>query len=340
MKKRRIVTSDEEEEVKIEKLVEKKKKPQPNTSTNPFHLLLNGSSSSSLSPSQRSEDIRRKQQHVYSDALKIVEEENFTSLTTRQLSALFYLIERHHLEGTLRQILKNEGRQISFRLSQRMTSRAGQLLTEIDTPQQHELAISTYLLFQTFSSRNQIHRPITVNGLSCTNRLHCLLRLVEHEMVHLLLCCTTLVDCFMTDRHHEYVRCLSPSSSSFSPSTMPGECYHGPTFQLLAGQLFGHTEWTHDLPTPKEIAYQMHQLTVGTLVQFYLEGELLTGKVNRIQKRVTVLVKDNPTTSGKYHPDSREYSDGCHYRKCYVPIGECEVVEEKKSAKKRRPKTS
>ena len=44
---------------------------------------------------------------------------------------------------------------------------------------------------------------------------------------------------------------------------------------------------------------------------FNFEGRQLTGRVNRITKRATVLVMD---------PDGEPYSDGSRYRTYYVPL--------------------
>jgi hypothetical protein len=46
-------------------------------------------------------------------------------------------------------------------------------------------------------------------------------------------------------------------------------------------------------------------------VTFNFEGRKLTGRVNRIAKRATVLVAD---------PDGVSYSDGLRYRTYYVPL--------------------
>ena len=44
---------------------------------------------------------------------------------------------------------------------------------------------------------------------------------------------------------------------------------------------------------------------------FLFEGRPLTGRVNRLTKRVTVLVED---------PEGERFPDGRRYRKYYVPI--------------------
>jgi hypothetical protein len=46
-------------------------------------------------------------------------------------------------------------------------------------------------------------------------------------------------------------------------------------------------------------------------VTFLFEGRPLTGRVNRLTKRATVLVED---------PEGESFSDGLRYRRYYVPI--------------------
>jgi len=81
-------------------------------------------------------------------------------------------------------------------------------------------------------------------------------------------------------------------------------------FQDVAGRLFGHRAHTHSLITRKERAAESG-IRPGSRVTFTFEGKRLTGLVNRITKRATVLVED---------PAGMRYSDGSHYKAYYVPI--------------------
>ena len=112
---------------------------------------------------------------------------NFTELSKSHLAKAFALIDAELLGGNLAPLLRAEQRRLSFRVAPRMTSRAGHLLTEHATPRKHELAISSTLLFQTF--RNARERRVVVNGCSCADRTQALLRVVEHEIIHLLFLC-------------------------------------------------------------------------------------------------------------------------------------------------------
>ena len=62
-------------------------------------------------------------------------------------------------------------------------------------------------------------------------------------------------------------------------------------------RLFGHTDFRHDLITPQEVA-AAGGVEAGCTVRFVMSGETLVGKVNRVTKRATVLVK-----CSKNHPE-------------------------------------
>jgi uncharacterized protein (DUF433 family) len=149
----------------------------------------------------------------------------------------------------------------------------------------YELAVSAPLLFQTFREET---RPITVTGIRCADRLEALQRIVEHEMVHLL-------------------ELLVWRDSSCSQER----------FQRLANNLFGHTASHHHLVSQREIAHADFGIKVGDRVRFDYDGVQHTGVVNRITKRVTVLVE---------HSSGLRYSDGKCYLKFYVPLPMLERV--------------
>lgn len=94
------------------------------------------------------------------------------------------------------------------------------------------------------------------------------------------------------------------------PSYYAGETATALRFQAIATRFFLHRAHTHDLVTRYERAADSG-IRVGSHVTFAFEGRQLTGRVNRITKRATVLVEA---------ADGRQYSDGLRYRSYYVPI--------------------
>ena len=124
-------------------------------------------------------------------------------------------------------------------------------------------------------------------GLECESRLDALQRIFEHEMVHLV------------ER-----LCWGDSDCA------------APRFQGIAARLFLHRAHTHSLITRRERAAESG-IRVGSRVSFTFEGRELTGRVNRVTQRVTVLVED---AAGE------EYSDGLRYTRYYVPIARLKIV--------------
>jgi hypothetical protein len=148
----------------------------------------------------------------------------------------------------------------------------------------YEIAIAASILFDGFHATD---RRISVCGLECDNRMEALQRIFEHEIVHLIeQLCWENSDC-------SAIR-----------------------FQDIARRLFRHRAHTHNLITRRERAADLG-IRVGSRVSFSFEGQRIIGRVNRITKRVTVLVED---------PEGQAYSDGSRYRTYYVPISCLEAV--------------
>ncbi len=205
---------------------------------------------------------------------------NFTSIHPHDLSRAFGLYDDLVFESLLRPALA--GRHLAFKLSRRMTSAGGHTVryrSRVDTSEWFEIGISVTLLFNTFYD---VERSIIVNGLVCENRLQAMLRVFEHELIHL-------------------AEMMVWGDSSCSARR----------FQGIAERLFGHREHKHQLVTPTERAAKRFGVRTGDEVVFRFEGRQYTGRVNRINKRATILVED---AAGE------PYSDGKHYRKYYVPL--------------------
>ena len=149
-----------------------------------------------------------------------------------------------------------------------------------------EIAISSTLLSQTFSD-DEAERTVRVTGVECRTRLDALMRVMEHELVHL-------------------AELLGWDSSSCTQDR----------FQTIAWQVFGHTDHRHALITPRERAAAVG-VRPGAHVRFEFRGKPLQGVVNRVTKRATVLVPAN---------DGEQFSDGNTYRKYYVPVTMLEPI--------------
>jgi hypothetical protein len=207
---------------------------------------------------------------------------NFSDVTREDVQRLFNSYDELYFDDMLKRTLGDTP--LKFRVSSRMTragGKTGSWRKNRNAPiERFEIVISSTLLLQTFND-DQTDRPIHVTGLECHNRLDALMRVMEHELIHLS-------------------ELLGWDSSSCTQDR----------FQTFAWQTFGHTDHQHELITPREYAAS-RGIGSGAWVRFVSEGKSLEGIVNRVTRRATVLV---PDASGE------RFSDGNTYRKYYVPI--------------------
>lgn len=208
---------------------------------------------------------------------------NFNSIAIRDVAHLFELYDQYFFDNFFQ---GHHRQKIFFRLSDRMT-RSGGRITYAQQTETYTISLSTTLIFQTF---HDVTREVAVNGIVCHNRLEATMRLLEHEIIHLL----------------EWVRFGSSNCSK-------------PLFQDLSYNIFGHTEVTHQLVTQTERARKKFNIRVGDKVSFEYNGKTHHGFISRITKRATVMAND---------PDG-EYKDfqGNRYCKYYIPLSSLEAVE-------------
>lgn len=208
---------------------------------------------------------------------------HFKKISNADLGMLFQITDEAIFDGLLGQLCEqSSARPLSFRLSTRMTSCGGMTTMQRENrpaaKPEFEIAIATSPLFDTF----KIDASAKVGGVECHDRLQALQRIMEHEMLHL-------------------AELLLFADSNCS----------GPQFKRYAWRHFGHTESNHRLLTPRDVARKKLGISPGDTVIFTAGGRQLSGIVNRITKRATVLVAD---------PRGTKYTDGKKYSKFYVPL--------------------
>jgi hypothetical protein len=211
-----------------------------------------------------------------------IREPNFGLIGTADLGLLFDLYDAAFFDNRLRQLLHALGSPLSFKLSRRLTRSAGTTTRfqarglrpgQTVPAVRYEIAISTTLLYQTFSG---VERTVRVSGLVCQDRTAALQRIFEHEVIHLL-------EMLVWDK-----------------SSCAAE-----RFRELAWNIFGHTESRHDLVTGHEQALRQFAVRVGDRVAFDFEGRRYEGIVNRITRRATILVED---PRGALYGDGKHYA--------------------------------
>lgn len=213
---------------------------------------------------------------------------NFSTINTRDLFELFVNYDELFFDNQLAAVFNARDHVLKFRLSSRMTSTGGMTTYHRTKPgrmatrscRHFEIAISSTLLFNTaFEER----AGIKVGGVATRHRLDALQRIFEHELVHLL-------------------EMVVWDDSSCARSR----------FKSIAGRFFGHLESNHQLLTPTETARSEFGITTGDTVRFLHKGSELTGIINGINRRATVLVPDD--RAGELFADNRRY------QRFYVPL--------------------
>lgn len=231
------------------------------------------------------EQIASWQREIHQNTLSLsrsIDQPNFTSVGRDDLVRMIRMYDDLFFDGKILPVAQAEG--LSFGLSSRMTRIAGKMVTHYphgdhEAPRQFELILSSTLLFQTFEDEG---RPAEVTGRVCKDRLEAMQRVAEHEFVH-------LIEMLIWN---------------------DGNCSEA-RFQSIAQRYFGHTDYRHDLITQRERALTKFNIRVGDEVRFRHDRQVLTGRVNRITRRATILVEN---------AKGERFSDGHRYLRFYVPL--------------------
>lgn len=231
------------------------------------------------------DEIDRLQRDIHEQTLMLsrtIDRPNFSRVGRDDLVRMIHMYDDRFFAGKILPVAMAEG--LSFGLSSRMTRVAGKLVTHYpegkhDGIRKFELVLSSSLLFQTFED---LDRSVEVTGRQCRDRLEAMQRVAEHEFVH-------LIEMLIWN---------------------DGNCSQA-RFQSIAHRYFAHTDYRHDLITQRERAAKKFNVRVGDRVRFPHDGQYLTGRVNRITRRATVLVPS---------PHGEPFSDGSRYLRFYVPL--------------------
>ena len=219
----------------------------------------------------------------------------FDAVGVADLDRLFGLYDHHFFADRLiKRLRQGNSPPVEFRLSNRMTRTAGKTTFQRERQRvrgrvvettRFEIAVSSLLLFQTFRDGPPLGQPpraIEVAGVVCADRLAALLRIFEHELLHLAE--------FLT---------LGRSNCQVEP------------FRHLSRAIFGHSASVHALVTPVESAAEVYAIRLGDRVAFEHGGAERVGVVHRITRRASILVPDDA---------GRLYADGVRYATYLVPL--------------------
>ncbi len=201
---------------------------------------------------------------------------NYTTISAIDLEFLFALYDSYFMDGVLKKLCSDR---LGFRVSTRMTKSAGTLIYRRRNGP-YTICISEVLMLGAFTSERE---SVVVNGLPCRDRLEATMRVLEHEIIHLL-------------------ELLAFGSTSCAR----------PRFRELSRRVFGHTDVTHELGSGAIAPGSPHSVTQGDTVRFKYRGRSYSGTVTRVTKRATVMVRDR---FGNYVDKA-----GARHSKYYVPL--------------------
>lgn len=215
-----------------------------------------------------------------------IREAAITSISSSDLELLYKLYDEIYLEGWFVNAYKGR---LRFSLSRRMTKSAGLTLCprNISRIKPEEVVIEIRIGVDFFFHYGLVGGNKAVCGIKTNSSLEALLLVFEHELCHAI----------------EFI--------NYKKSSCKAQ-----RFKTLAANLFGHTDSCHRLPTNRQIATQKLGLRIGDTVSFDSKGKRLTGIIYNINKRATVMVRNNKGPL----MDSR----GNRYSKYYVPLSQCQ----------------
>lgn len=208
---------------------------------------------------------------------------NFVRCSGHDLRVLFEGYDDLFFDRGLRGALPHP---IELTFNGRLRSAGGRTVRRRDRARgtlDYAIEVSSTLLFNNFRTPEE---TAFVVGLPCADRLDALMRVMEHELLHV-------------------AEFLAFGSSKCAQKR----------FQTCAANLFGHAEHQHAMITPRQKTLQTTHLRPGDRVRFVFDGLPRRGIINRLNRRATVLV---PDTRGE------RYTDGKHYLKFYIPVGALE----------------
>lgn len=231
------------------------------------------------------EIIKEKRSQIREQLLVLsanIKNEKITLVNDQDLSLLFRLYDDIFLQDYFKLYLPAP--LIRFSWSKRLTKSAGKTIyytqkTKAGIEKSYEIRIATDFFFE----YSTVSRDVKVGGISSSDAVEALQLVFEHELCHLI----------------EYI--LTNNSS----------CRHK-NFHTLAGKLFGHIAFTHQLPTKQEIASIQYGFQIGQKVKFEFEGKGFIGILHKIHKRAIVMV---PESKGRFMD-----KQGTRYMKYYVPL--------------------
>ena len=188
---------------------------------------------------------------------------NFTNFTNDQLEGVFRIIDEVYFVGRLQTIMDSKGSPLTFD-TLRSINTAGYCKTSF-------CSLTKKMLRSIISMSKKVFTDIPIgetrfsNGIPCYTRLECLLNVFLHETIHLL----GFASCNHLKMHH------------------------GPLFQKIVLNLFGQTDFRHELKRSQDVADRVSRadLKIGDRVKFTdRKGNIHRGTISKLNPRMAKVV--------------------------------------------------
>lgn len=218
---------------------------------------------------------------------KNIKNETVSALSAADLDILFRLYDEVFFENWFKENYKGK---LKFSVSRQMTKSAGltRCPRNINNIRPEELVIEVKIGIDFFFNYGLVKGSGMVGGIETGSSLEALQLVFEHELCHVI----------------EFIL--------FGRSSCKRE-----SFRKMAGNLFGHTESCHKLPTHRQIAAERLGINIGDTVSFTFEGKKYTGVLYNLKKRAVVMVRDKKGMLAD--------KQGRRYSKYYVPLSLIEL---------------
>jgi len=206
------------------------------------------------------EEIALKREQVFREIIKTsvcMRTPDIFEFDKTDLRRIFWLYDRHFLNNYFSRFAES---QFTFEVSRRMTKMGGKAMAR-PGDKIAEIIISVPFVFDTMKNE----RNFTLAGVKCSCRLHVLMAVMEHEMIHV----------------YETFRFGSTS--------------HGSRFKQLTFDIFGHNNPRRKNAPPPDLDFR-----VGDIVAFIFRKKVLHGVITNISRRATIIVS-SPLKTIKYY---------------------------------------
>lgn len=196
---------------------------------------------------------------------------NFKSLKGTDIETIFNLYDSLFFDGEIMRKVGESPIELQFRASKRLSGIGGITGYEGGDPAILYIDIAPNIINTIF--RNSKAGLTTAAGLGCSDRLSCLLLIIEHQLVHLIMILWGYsTDVSIDTNILKFRKEILKKGDIFTP--------HGELFQCLIKRLFGHTKYDHDLG--------LIDISVSPPKNIYFEAALAK-KAKRSPKRVKFM---------------------------------------------------